>query len=89
MFQTVSPSNRPDETGQANILPAAKTPPRAKNKRPETFVSRMARHEKHPLGDLFGLIKFGVNLTRLAPSAQSALMHAHTRHPLALPGNSA
>jgi uncharacterized cupin superfamily protein len=29
--------------------------------------------------DLFGLKNFGVNLTRLAPGAQSALRHAHTR----------
>ena len=34
---------------------------------------------KHPLGDLFGLSNFGVNLTRLAPNAVSALRHAHTK----------
>ena len=31
------------------------------------------------LGDLFGLSNFGVNLTRLAPGASSALRHAHSR----------
>jgi uncharacterized cupin superfamily protein len=31
------------------------------------------------LGDLFGLSNFGVNLTRLAPGAVSALRHAHSR----------
>ena len=39
----------------------------------------MAGREKRPLGDLFGLTNFGVNLTRLAPNAASALRHAHTR----------
>lgn len=39
----------------------------------------MAGRRKHPLGDLFGLANFGVNLTRLAPGAVSALRHAHTR----------
>lgn len=46
---------------------------------PEPFASRMAGREKHPLGDLFGLSNFGVNLTRLAPGAVSALRHAHSR----------
>ena len=46
---------------------------------PEPFASRMLGREKRPLGDLFGLTNFGVNLTRLAPSAVSALRHAHTK----------
>ncbi len=46
---------------------------------PEPFASRVAGREKRPLGDLFGLKNFGVNLTRLAPGAISALRHAHTR----------
>ncbi len=46
---------------------------------PEPFASRMSGREKRPLGDLFGLGNFGVNLTRLAPNAMSALRHAHTR----------
>ncbi|HYI28341.1 MAG TPA: cupin domain-containing protein [Bradyrhizobium sp.] len=46
---------------------------------PEPFASRMAGREKRPLGDLFGLTNFGVNLTRLAPKAVSALRHAHSR----------
>ena len=39
----------------------------------------MAGREKRPLGDLFGLTNFGVNLTRLAPNAVSSLRHAHSR----------
>lgn len=45
---------------------------------PEPFASRMAGREKRPLGDLFGLRNFGVNLTTLHPGAVSALRHAHT-----------
>ncbi len=39
----------------------------------------MHGREKRALGDLFGLSNFGVNLTRLAPSAISSLRHAHSR----------
>lgn len=46
---------------------------------PEPFASAMAGREKRPLGDLFGLTNFGVNLTRLAPNAVSSLRHAHTK----------
>lgn len=46
---------------------------------PEPFASCMAGREKRPLGDLFGLSNFGVNLTRLVPGAVSALRHAHTK----------
>ena len=46
---------------------------------PEPFNSRMAGREKRPLGDIFKLQNFGVNLTRLAPGGVSALRHAHAR----------
>lgn len=59
---------------------AAEAPLRAKpSAYPEPFASRMAGRAKQPLGDLFGLTNFGVNLTRLAPGAMSALRHAHTK----------
>lgn len=45
---------------------------------PEPFASLMHGRHKHALGDLFGLSRFGVNLTRLAPGAVSALRHAHS-----------
>jgi uncharacterized cupin superfamily protein len=61
-------------------LPAAEAPRRAKSSTyPEPFAGRVAGREKRPLGDLFGLTNFGVNLTRLAPGALSALRHAHSR----------
>jgi uncharacterized cupin superfamily protein len=40
---------------------------------------RLVGREKRALGDAFGLTNFGVNLTRLAPGAVSALRHAHSR----------
>ena len=46
---------------------------------PEPFASRMAGRVKHPLGDLFGLSNFGVNLTRLKPGGESALRHTHLK----------
>jgi uncharacterized cupin superfamily protein len=59
---------------------AADAPPRAKaSSYPEPFATRMAGRRKQPLGDLFGLANFGVNLTRLAPQGSSALRHAHTK----------
>jgi uncharacterized cupin superfamily protein len=39
----------------------------------------MAGRQKRPLGDVFGLTNFGVNLTRLAPGSSSALRHAHSK----------
>jgi len=59
---------------------AATVAPRAKpSSYPEPFAARVLGREKRPLGDLFGLTNFGVNLTRLAPGAQSALKHRHSR----------
>src|SRR5712692_2253574 len=61
-------------------IKALEAPPRVKpSNYPEPFASRMAGREKRPLGDLFGLANFGVNLTRLAPGAVSALRHSHLR----------
>ena len=61
-------------------IEAADAPPRARpSNYPEPFFSRMNRRLKRPLGDLFGLTNFGVNLTKLMPGGESALRHAHTR----------
>lgn len=46
---------------------------------PAPFASRVAGREKRRLARLFGLRNIGVNLTTLAPGAQSALKHRHTR----------
>ncbi|MDR3493919.1 MAG: cupin domain-containing protein [Ancalomicrobiaceae bacterium] len=59
---------------------AASAPPRVRpSNYPEPFFSRMERRKKQPLGDLFGLKAFGVNLTTLQPGAESALLHRHSR----------
>lgn len=61
-------------------IAAAEVAPRTRpSNYPEPFASRMAGREKRQLGDVFGLTNFGVNLTRLAPGAISALRHSHTR----------
>jgi uncharacterized cupin superfamily protein len=46
---------------------------------PAPFAARMAGRVKRPLGDLFGLQNFGVNLTTIAPGGMSALFHQHSR----------
>ena len=62
------------------VIEAAAAPPRTKpSNYPEPFFSRMGKREKRPLGDLFGLKNFGVNLTRLKPGGESALLHRHSQ----------
>jgi uncharacterized cupin superfamily protein len=69
-----------DSDARPAAIDAAAAPPRARpSVYPEVFATRVAGREKRPLGDLFGLSNFGVNLTRLAPGACSALRHAHAR----------
>ncbi|MEO0383566.1 MAG: cupin domain-containing protein [Pseudomonadota bacterium] len=46
---------------------------------PEPFASRVTGRTKRQLGDVFGLSNFGVNLTELAPGAESALLHKHSK----------
>ena len=70
----------PETPSRPVALVAAEAPPRAKSSNyPEPFFSRMLKRDKRPLGDLFGLTNFGVNLTRLAPGGESALRHAHVK----------
>lgn len=61
------------------IEAATAEPRRVQSVYPEPFASRMDGRLKRPLGTPFGLTNFGVNLTRLAPGACSALRHAHSR----------
>lgn len=66
------------QTAKPVAIHAAEAPPKAKQSNyPEPFATRVAGRFKRPLGDLFGLKNFGVNLTRLAPGAVSAVRHAH------------
>ena len=57
---------------------ASEAPPRARpSNYPPDLLAKIGARDKHPLGDLFGLRSFGVNLTRLPPGTASALRHAH------------
>lgn len=59
---------------------AAEAPLRAKRSNyPEPFATWMEGRFKHPLGDVFGLVNFGVNLTRLRPGGVSSLRHSHSK----------
>src|ERR1700682_2520132 len=59
---------------------AAEIPPRHKKTiYPELFAARVDGRIKIPLGDVFGLRNFGVNLTRLKPGSESALRHSHMK----------
>lgn len=61
-------------------LTAASAPPRIRaSAYPEPFAARVTGRTKQPLGNLFGLVNFGVNRTTLSPGAISALRHRHTR----------
>jgi uncharacterized cupin superfamily protein len=52
---------------RATAILASNAPTRTKpSNYPEPFASRMAGRVKRPLGDLFGIANFGVNLTRLS-----------------------
>jgi uncharacterized cupin superfamily protein len=67
----------PDAT-RPDAIVAADAAPRARpTGYPADLAARVAGREKRPLGDVFGLNVFGVNLTRLAPGAWSALHHRH------------
>jgi uncharacterized cupin superfamily protein len=79
IFRFLQGADMPERKSPVAI-DAADAPPRTKPSFcPEPFASRLAGREKRQLGDLFGLENFGVNLTRLAPNAMSALRHAHSK----------
>ena len=68
------------DTKHPSAVRAAEAPLRARaSGYPADLAARVAGREKRPLGDLFGVGVFGVNHTRLAPGAWSALHHRHSR----------
>lgn len=68
-----------NQTDRPIAIAASEAPARSNpSSYPEPFCSMMGGREKHPLGDLFGLKNFGVNLTRLKPGGISALLHRHS-----------
>lgn len=69
----------PDTPDRPIAIHATSVPPRTGARiLPEPFASRLSRRVKHPLGDVFGLKAFGVNLTRIAAGDVSALHHRHS-----------
>lgn len=68
-----------DETKPLAIEAASAPQARPGRGYPEPFAARVAGRVRRPLGDIFGLTNFGVNLTRLAPGGTSALRHTHSR----------
>jgi uncharacterized cupin superfamily protein len=69
----------PPSTFPIAILASDAAPRSKPSNYPEPFAARVRGREKRALGDVFGLANFGVNLTRLAPQAISALRHAHSK----------
>lgn len=81
-----SPTSIPASSSPAALpapplaLVAAEAPLRARRSNyPAVLAARFEGREKRPLGEPFGLTTIGVNLTRLRPGAQSALLHRHSR----------
>jgi uncharacterized cupin superfamily protein len=68
----MSTQPRPTAVVANEVLPRAK-----QTFYPQPFAARVSGRLKRRLGDVFGLRNFGVNQTRLAPGAISALRHAH------------
>jgi uncharacterized cupin superfamily protein len=73
------PEDRKPEARPAAVEAIATAPRARVTNYPEPFASRMAKRTKRPLGDLFGLKNFGINLTTLGPGGISALHHRHSR----------
>lgn len=68
------------EQSRPQAIEAASAPPaRPRRGYPEPFAARVLGRVRQPLGDVFGLTNFGVNLTRLPPGGMSALRHTHSR----------
>lgn len=66
-------------TGPIFVHAAEQKPRKKPSNYPPIFARRMEGRIKRPLGDLFGLTNFGVNLTVLEPGAESALLHRHSK----------
>jgi len=64
--------------GKINITKSFDLPARSTTIYPEPFAKLMSGRAKRALGDVYGLKKFGVNLTVLKPGGQSALLHRHS-----------
>ena len=70
-----APATRPPVAIRAEEAPV-RPPPTGF---PPDLMQGLAGRVKRPLGALFGLSNFGVNLARIPPGAASSLRHAHAR----------
>lgn len=69
----------PEKKPPVAVAAAEVAPRTLQSTYPEPFASRVSGRQKRVLGDFFGLKNFGVNLTRLAPGAQSSIRHSHMK----------
>lgn len=76
---TTSAGTSPPAAVKATDVPLRVTPSSYPKAVQDMLSTRLSGRSKRQLGDFFGLSNFGVNLTRLAPGAVSALRHAHQR----------
>lgn len=60
-----------------SALRALDVPARTGSVYPPEFARDLSGRTKRALGDAFGLVQYGVNLTELAPGAASAQRHWH------------
>ena len=60
-------------------LIASSVEPRTKSVYPEPYSTMMEGRAKRALGNVFGIQKYGVNLTTIRPGGQSSLMHRHSK----------
>lgn len=70
-----APATRPPVAIRAEEAPV-RPPPTGF---PPDLMQGLEGRVKRPLGALFGLSNFGVNLARIPPGAASSLRHAHAR----------
>jgi uncharacterized cupin superfamily protein len=78
-MKTLSEDSAPAMPKPVAIKAADAAPRKAPIAYPVSFHAQIGNRIKRPLGDLFGLKNFGVNITTLAPGARSALQHNHSR----------
>ncbi len=71
--------NKENQVGNTTMRALDIAPRTKPSNYPEPFYSRMKGREKRQLGDAFGINNFGVNLTRLSPGGESALLHRHSK----------
>ena len=78
-MKTLSEDSAPAMPKPVAIKAADSAPRKAPIAYPVSFHAQIGNRIKRPLGDLFGLKNFGVNITTLEPGARSSLRHSHAQ----------